>query len=437
MGEDGGKKKGKFAAWIIIGMTMFATQFGAGNLIFPPFLGRDTGTAWPVGFFAFAIMDVILSGIGILAVSINRQGDVNGILGKIGKTPATIMLTLIILCIGPGLAIPRTAATSYEMGIHKMFPGLPLWAFGLVFFAVVIVCVMKPSRVVDIVGRFLTPILLAFMLFMIVMGIVNPLGEPVKIEGIVPFKDGIINGYQTMDGLGCVLAALIGITAMASYGYTTKREQLQVFTGAMPVAQGLLLIVYGGLAVLGASVSGNPDFAGLEQAPLLVKITDTLLGSIGVYVLALIVLLACLTTAIGLVMVAGNHFEELTHGKVGYKTVILIVVVVSYLLSNFGLAKIISIAVPILSTLYPPMIVLVIMAYFDRIIKRDHIAAVAAYVAFAYALCETLHSLGLPLGFVTMLPFAEMGLGWILPAVLGGIVGAFIPGKRWDADDVK
>lgn len=432
MKEEDGKRKSKRTAIIIIGMTMFATQFGAGNVIFPTYLGRNTGTDWLIGFFAFMLMDVGLAAAAVLSIVVNRKRDTYGVLGKIGDVPSKVMLTLIILCIGPCLAIPRTAATTYELGVHEVFPNLPLWVFGLIFFAIVTVCTIKPSRVVDIVGNYLTPILLIFMLILIIVGIVHPLGEPAKLNGINAFRDGIVNGYQTMDGLGGVLTGLIGITAMASYGYVTKKEQLQIMTGSVPIAQALLIIVYGGLTIVGTTVSGLPEFAGLDQAPLLVKITNSLLGSVAVYALGLIVLLACLTTAIGLTMVAGNHFEELSHGKISYKKVVAIVIVVSYLFSNFGLTKIISIAVPILSTLYPPVVVLVIMAFFDRKIKRDQIAAGAAYVAFAYALCETLNSLGLPLGFVTKLPFAAMGLGWIVPAVIGGIIAAVIPGKRWD-----
>lgn len=437
MKEKEGKRKSRKAAIVIIGMTMFATQFGAGNVIFPTYLGQSTGTDWLIGFLAFMLMDVGLAAAAILSIVVNRKQDTYGVLGKIGKVPSKVMLTLIILCIGPCLAIPRTAATTYELGVHELFPELPLWAFGLIFFAIVLICSIKPSRVVDIVGNYLTPILLIFMLVLIVAGLVRPLGEPAKLEGINAFRDGIVNGYQTMDGLGGVLTGMIGISAMASYGYATKKEQLQVMSGSVPIAQMLLIIVYGGLTAVGATVSGLSEFSGLDQALLLVKITNSLLGSFAIYALGLIVLLACLTTAIGLTMVAGNHFEELSRGKISYKKVVWIIIAVSYLFSNFGLTKIISIAVPILSTLYPPVVVLVIMAFFDRKIKRDHIAAGAAYTALAYALCETLNTFGLPFGFVSKLPFSEVGLGWIVPAVIGGVIAAAIPGKRWDLTELQ
>lgn len=141
-----------------MGLALFATQFGAGNLIFPPFLGRDTGSSWFIGFIGFFLMDVGLAVAAIISVVANKKGTMDGVTEKMGKIPGKIMVTAIIVCLGPLIAIPRTAATTYEMGIKELIPGLPLWLFGLIFYGISLLLVIRPAKVVDIIGNYLTPI---------------------------------------------------------------------------------------------------------------------------------------------------------------------------------------------------------------------------------------------------------------------------------------
>lgn len=418
------------ATTISMGLALFAAQFGAGNLIFPPFLGRNTGSGWLVGFLGFFIMDVGLAAAAVLSVVANRKGSIDGVVGKMGNKAGKIMMIVIILCLGPGVCIPRTAATTYEMGVHLLMPWLPQWVFSAIFFGATLALVIRPTKVVDIIGNILTPILLAVMVFLIILGIVHPISSPVAIPDSVPIHDGILNGYQTLDGLGGVLMTLMLITAAAGHGFTDKKDVTKLIAGADTISAVLLALVYGGLTYLGATVSGIKAFAGLEQAPLLIAITNKLMGGYGVIALTVIILMACLTTAIGLSSVAGNYFEEASEGKLKYKPVVITVIAVSFAMSNFGLSTIISVAAPILGILYPPLIVLVIMAFFDRKITNDRIAGCAAYFALFASVIETVSLPGTLGSIVAAMPFAEYGLGWILPAVVGGVVGAFIPAKK-------
>lgn len=421
------RQKSRISATICMGLALFATQFGAGNLIFPPFLGRGTGSDWVTGFLGFLIMDVGLAAAAVLSVVVNKKGTVDGVVGKMGPRAGKVLLTTIILCLGPCVCIPRTAATSYELGLKTMLPGVPLWLYGAFFFGITLFLVIRPSKVVDIIARYLTPLLLAVMVILIVLGILNPIGEAVPAADVVPFAQGVQSGYQTLDGIGGVLMTMMLLNAALGYGFKDKRDVSRMVAGADLISAVLLSLVYGGLSYLGSTVSGIEAFAGLDQAPLMVAITYHLMGDVGVYALSAIVILACLTTALGLSAVVGDYFDELSGGRLKYKHVVIAALAASYAMSNFGLSRIISIAGPVLEILYPPLIVLVIGAFFERISTNHHIIKFAAYAALLTSIVATAGGLlGISTGFLNALPLSDLGLGWVAPAAAAGIIGAFV-----------
>lgn len=430
--KDNSKPKTKGPIIVTMGLALFATQFGAGNLIFPPFLGQQTGSNWLVGFVGFFIMDVGLAALAIYSVVANREGTVDGVTNKIGTIPGKVFVSIILLLLGPIICIPRTSATTYEMGIKGLLPGVPLWAFSLMFFAVTAILALNPSGVVDVIGKFLTPLLLLVMVILIVLGIFNPIGAPIGTKDLVPFQTGIVNGYQTLDGIGGVTVTIILIVAAKKYGFTEKKDVKQLVAGADIISTVLLGLVYGGLTFLGASTSSDSHFAGLAQAPLLIAITNRLLGGWGVIALAIIILLACLTTSIGLSSVIGDYFSGLSNGKVSYRTVILITIGFSFFMSNLGLDKIIALAAPILSAFYPPLIVLVIFAVLDNWITSKYVGGIAAYAAFITSLLSVLNGFGLPFGFVSDLPLTKLALGWVVPALVGAVIGGIYSATRKD-----
>ena len=428
--KDNSKPKAKGPIIITMGLALFATQFGAGNLIFPPFLGRETGSNWLIGFAGFFIMDVGLAALAIYSVVANREGTVDGVTNKLGAIPGKAFVSIILLLLGPIICIPRTSATTYEMGIKGLLPGVPLWAFSLLFFIVTAVLALNPSGVVDIIGKFLTPLLLLVMIVLIVLGIVNPIGAPIATKDLVPFQTGITNGYQTLDGIGGVTVTIILIVAAKKYGYTERNELKKLVAGADIISATLLGLVYGGLSYLGASTASDSHFDGLAQAPLLIAITNKLLGGWGVIALAIIILLACLTTSIGLSSVIGDYFAGLSNGKVSYRTVVLVTIVFSFFMSNLGLDKIIALAAPILSAFYPPLIVLVIFALLDKWITSKYVGGIAAYTVFFTSLLSVLHGFGLPFDFIKLLPFTKLELGWVVPAIVGALIGFIYSATR-------
>ena len=421
--KDNSKPRAKRPIIITMGLALFATQFGAGNLIFPPFLGRETGSNWLIGFAGFFIMDVGLAALAIYSVVANKEGTVDGVTNKLGAIPSKIFVSIILLLLGPIICIPRTSATTYEMGIKGFLPGVPLWAFSLVFFIVTAVLALNPSGVVDVIGKFLTPVLLLVMVILIILGIVNPIGAPIATKDLIPFQTGITNGYQTLDGIGGVTITIILIVAAKKYGFTERNEVKKLVAGADIISATLLGLVYGGLSFLGASTASDSHFDGLAQAPLLIAITNKLLGGWGVIALAIIILLACLTTSIGLSSVIGDYFSGLSNGKFSYRTVVLVTIGFSFFMSNLGLDKIIALAAPILSAFYPPLIVLVIFALLDRWITSKYVGGIAAYTVFFTSLLSVLNGFGLPFEFIKLLPFTKLELGWVVPAIVGALIG--------------
>lgn len=420
------RKKTNLGDIAVIGLALFAMFFGAGNLIFPPYLGTNAGSEWFSGFLCFFVADVGLALVAILSMIKSGDVSIQGITGKLGSAPSVVINTLIVLCIGPFLAIPRTAATTFEMGVLPLFPFINSWVFGLIFFGLVLLFTIRPSGVVDVIGKFLTPALVLCLVGMIVIGFLHPIGDISDAAKFETVKEGIMAGYQTMDVMAAMVFIIIIISAARSKGYTKTKDTMNVVIKSSVFAAALLFIVYGGLAFLGATTSAG-GFEQYNQTGLVVAITQSLVGSYGVLVLAIIVFFACLTTAIGLVSSCASYFEELTKGKLSYKTVVLAVVAFSYVVSNFGISTIISIAAPLLSLLYPVVLVMIFLNFFSSRIRNYNIYVFAAAFALLASAAEVLTGFGLPLDFIHKLPFGSFQCGWILPAVIGGMIGKLLP----------
>lgn len=423
------KKQFKPKDMLVIGAALFAMFFGAGNLIFPPLLGQQTGTSWLIGFLFFFIFDVGLALVAILALINKNEYSITGLTGPMGKVPGAVIGTIGALCIGPFLAIPRTAATTYEVGVAPLFPGFNTWIFSAVFFAIVLVLTIRPSKVVDIVGQFLTPVLVIFLLIMIIVGIVNPLG-PIELDSTVnAVKEGTYNGYQTLDVIASMIFIIIIANSARDKGYTDQASLAGATIRSSVVAAIGLLIIYGGLTYLGATTGTLADYQGLDQTTLLVTITKGLFGNTGVILLGIIVLFACWTTAIGLTSAVSEYFVELSGGKLKYKTLVIIIVIFSWVISNAGVSTIIQFSAPLLNLIYPGLLVLIILAFFHKKIKNNNVYRLAAYFGMITSALEILAGFGLPTGFVSVLPLSDMGFAWIIPAIVGAIIGKFIPSK--------
>lgn len=414
---------------IVVGFALFAMFFGAGNLIFPPFLGVISGQEWITGFGAFILADVGLSLLAIIAAA-KCKGDVNLVLGRPGKKLAIILGSAIMICLGPLLAIPRTAATTFEMGISPLSSNVNQVLFSIIFFAIAFILTIKPSKVIDIIGQFLTPALLIALTFLIVKGVMTPLGDispnPL-VENV--FAEGIKQGYQTMDPLGAVALSSVIIISLANKGYKDEKQKVKLTIKAGLVAAAGLVLVYGGLTYLGATLS---KLYGIDvsQTSLMVEITSQLLGNTGKVILAIIVTLACLTTAVGLTSATAQFFDSMTNGKLKYEVVVTVVCIFSAIVSNFGVSTIIQFSAPVLDMIYPATIVLVIMTLFGNKIKSNNAFKGATYMALFISVLTVINNQTGSLVFVSKLPLASLGFNWVVPVIVAGLIGNFIPSKN-------
>lgn len=418
----------KFNDVLVIGLALFAMFFGAGNLIFPTYIGLLSGDKWFISLMGFLLTGIGLPLVGIIVMSKN-DGDFEKFAGKVGVNFSKILGIVIMLAIGPLLAIPRTGATTYEMGVKPLFPNVSPILATSIFFAINLYFVINPSSVIDKIGKILTPILLVMLSIIIVKGIITPIGE-LKVTAIEnPFSRAFIEGYQTMDALASTVFAGIVIASVVSKGYKDKKDQIKLTVLSGAIAALGLLLVYGGLMYLGATTSKiyNQEIA---KTALTIEITQRLLGNFGKIALAVAVTFACLTTSVGLTATAGEFFSKLTKNKVTYKAVVILVTVFSAIVSNFGVEKIVKIAVPLLVTVYPVVIVLIALNIFDDFIKNKNSYKGAVYVTLLLSIVDGISAIGINLSklqnILSRLPFAKAGFGWILPAMLGLLISSAI-----------
>ena len=410
---------------IVVGFALFSMFFGAGNVVFPPYLGMEAGPQWLAGFSAYFIADIGLALLGMFALL--RVGSSEAVTLRVGKVPSEILMCAIILCIGPMVAIPRTSATTFEMAIAPNLSGVSPVLFSVLFFAVILALCIKESAVVDIVGKVLTPLLLLGLFAIIVKGIVTPLGEIAALPQIANVAvTGIKAGYQTMDALAALPFGIIVLQSVTAKGYDSGKKQFRVVSGAAVLAGVLLLAVYMGLAYLGATVSAQYTGA-IGRAQLIMAIVEALMGKVGMILFGVVVGLACVTTAIALTSSAAAYFAELCRGKVSYKAFVIAICVFSAVVSNLGLDRIVAVAAPVLDVIYPPTLVLIFISLLmprvpDRVSRGAVIGAL-----ITSALC-TLTAHGVRIPFVASLPLYDLGLSWLLPAAVFGLAASLLPG---------
>ena len=408
---------------LLTGFALFAMLFGAGNLIFPPMLGYETNSSWISTMLAFTITGVGFPFLGILSVSIVGNG-IKDFANRVSPTFSKIFAIISILAIGPMLAIPRTGATAYEITfLHNgMNNTMYKYIYLICYFGIVILFSLRASKVIERVGKILTPILLLLLFLIIVKGIFFS-GLSIKPD-IYPhaFKKGFLEGYQTMDTIASIAYAGIILKAIKNGRNLTQKQEFSFLIKAGLVAILSLALIYGGFALVGAKM--HSVLVTNDKIELLVKTTSYLLGNYGNLVLAICVAGACLTTAIGLVATVGEFFSSITSFK--YEKIVIFTVIISFLLSILGVERIIRISVPILVFIYPVMISLIILNLFGKYIKNDYVYKGVVLFTGIIGLIESLASIGITNTYTNsvleILPFSDYGLTWLFPGLIGYIL---------------
>lgn len=423
-------KKQSLIQTFVLGFAVFAIFFGAGNLIFPPYLGLESGRSWFPGFMAFSIVDIGMAVVTVIAI-IRGGGEAVSLFTHLGKRIALILTGIAIICVGPLIAIPRTCSTTFDMSISNLFPGVNSVVFSIIYFVIVLILALRPSKIVDIIGRFLTPALLISMLILIVKNLIDPIGVIKPGIGAAAMKEGFMQGYQTLDVLGAIAITSVIVASLRDKNITEKEAMTRSASYASLIAAIGLFITYAGLCYLGATASSMYTTADFTQPELIVTLSQSVLGYAGYVVLAVMVLFACLTTAIGLVSATSDYLSGITKNRIPYRVWAVIICIFDAVVANMGTAAIISTAAPILNLIYPLVLTQVILHYCEKWIKSDAIYRGAAIGALLCSTLSLLDDLLIHNGFMKQIPMAQIGLEWILFAVAGMIIGyALSKGKK-------
>lgn len=409
---------------IVVGFALFAMFFGAGNVVFPPYIGMHAGEQWANGFLFYFIADIGLALVAMFAIL--HAGGADNITGRIGHVASKVLMCAVILCIGPMVAIPRTAATTLEMSVTPFFSGISPVVFSIIFFAVILLLSIKQSAVIDIVGKILTPALLIGLLVLIVKGFVSPIGDIVDtgVSASEVTVNGIKSGYQTMDVLAAMAFGIIILSSADEKGYTDSKSAAKMIGIAAALSGVLLLIVYFGLTYLGATAS-TVFPTDISRANLVIGIVEQLLGKAGLIIFAIVIALACITTAVALVSSAASFFAKLANDKISYSVFVVVICVSSAVISNLGLDMIIAIATPVLDIVYPPMLVLILLSWFgDKLHKSVYVSSVAGSLIASVLATAELYGMNIPV--IDSLPLASLGLGWLTPAAVFGLVAYLV-----------
>ena len=412
---------------VAVSVMLFALFFGAGNLIFPPFLGQNAGENTFVAMVGFLATAVVLPVLGVVVVA--RFDGLEKLGQQVGKKFALVFTLLIYLSIGPGLGIPRAASVPFEMAVAPYLPEesnvtLFMLAYSFVFFMVALWLCMNPGKLVDRIGKGLTPALLTLMtilfLCFLFKGNVEVAATQPEYAG-APLLKGFTEGYNTMDTIAALNFGLVIATTLGTFGLTEKKDKMRYTVIAGVCAGTILTLVYAMLSYMGMCSSGVYDIQD-NGAWTLRCIVTQVFGAPGAVLLAAIFTLACLTTCVGLINSISQYFSTL-FTKVSYRTWVYVITFFSFLVCNLGLNMILSISVPVLNAIYPVSIVLILLGLSHNLWKNNRFAypltvGGVAVVSVLFALGDV----GVPLGAVAdmlhKLPLYGLGFGWVPVAVV-------------------
>lgn len=408
---------------LALGFMTFALFLGAGNIIFPPSAGLAAGeNIWP------AAIGFLLTGVGLPLLTVVALARVGGgmdrLTAPLGRSAGLVLAVAVYLAIGPLFATPRTAVVSFEMGIAPITgnSAVPLFAYTAAFFAATLFLVLTPGQLVNRVGKFITPVLLAALLVLGGAALFAPAGEiGVTAESYRsgPLLKGFLEGYLTMDTLGALVFGIVIATAIRDRGVSEPAliTRYSIIAGAIAAVG--LSIVYLALFYLGATSQG---IAGDAQngVQILTTYVQHTFGTPGSLLLAVVITLACLTTAVGLTTACGEFFSQLL--PVSYRTVVVAFTLFSLLVANQGLTQLISVSVPVLVGLYPLAIMLVALSLLDRFwLSPSRVVVPVMAVTLVFGIVDGLAAAGfngLVPDLFTELPLAAQSMGWLVPVIV-------------------
>ncbi len=410
----------------LVSFMLFSLFFGAGNLIFPPFLGQNAGAHSVPALIGFLITGVILPVLGVIVVA--QADGLDQLAGRVGKSFSIVFTLLIYLSIGPGLGIPRAASVPFEMAVAPYLPEqtnmtLFMVLYSLVFFLIAGWLALNPKKLVQRIGTYLTPSLLILLAILfgnfMFRGKVD-IAPAQQAYQQAPFLQGFVEGYKTMDTIAALNFGLVIAITLRAFGVDTKKTVVGYTVKAGIFAGLILATVYVMLTIMGCYSSGVYPVQG-NGAWTLRCIVAQLFGEPGAILLAAIFTLACLTTCVGLITSISQFFAGL-FVKISYRTYVLLITGFSFLVCNMGLNMILSISVPVLDAIYPVAIMLIVLGLLDHYLQNNPyiypctIGGVGV-VSVLFALEGIKVRIPGVSAVLHMMPFYKLGFGWVTVAV--------------------
>ncbi|MBI0110939.1 branched-chain amino acid transport system II carrier protein [Lactobacillus sp. W8093] len=428
--------------YLVVASLLFGLFFGAGNLIFPIHLGQMAGANWLVATLGFLVTAVLLPLLSVLAISVTHAKGVYDIGLPLGSTFALVFMILIHLTIGPLFGTPRTASISFKVGIEPMLPQsmaqIGLLIFSTIFFVCAFVVAYEESNILTSIGKVLNPLFLLLLFIVFLMGFFSPMGRASAQKVTLayqqaPFFNGFLQGYNTMDALAGLAFGVTVVTAVRQMGKTTAKSNAKVTAKAGILATLTIGVIYVALIWLGATTLQHYRIAA-DGGTTFNQIVTYYLGNVGHALLASLITVTCLTTAVGLIAAFAQDFHR-SFPKVSYHTWLFLMTLASFLTANFGLDTIIAWSTPMLMFLYPFAMVLILLSITANLFNKDRVVyfwtvlftLVPAFLdmiaAFPPVVSQSSWALALKGVQMKYLPFAAIGMDWIIPALLGLVIG--------------
>ncbi|CAM2809498.1 branched-chain amino acid transport system II carrier protein [Shewanella amazonensis] len=433
-------KQMSFSDTLSLGFMTFAFFLGAGNLIFPPFAGMLAGENMPLAMMGFLVTAVGMPLVGLIAVA-KTQGRVMAYLPAVAATALAVAIYIII---GPAFAAPRTGLVAFEIGA-KPFLGdtsavLALGSislnvaqliFTLGFFAVTMLLALFPGKLMDSVGKVLTPVLMVLLLSLAISVIMLPSGDtsaPVGDYASSPLIKGVIEGYNTMDTLASLMFGMLIIDLLRKKGVDAPADQTRALVRAAFIAASGLAFVYISLFFLGAT-AGDIAQGAENGGQILTRYVDREFGTLGALLLSTVVSLACLTTAVGLVSACSDYFNEL-FPRIKYRQFVILFSIICAVVANVGLTQLISVSIPVLVSVYPVVIALVAVTFMTQYLPNPKVShRLVLAVALLFGAIDGLKAAGVNMESLSFMPLYAEGMAWLLPTAVTMVICLFI-GKR-------
>ena len=425
---------------ILVAGTLFGMFFGAGNLIFPVHLGQIAGYNVVPAMIGFIITAVGIPILGVAAIGNTHSDGLQALSTKVGKCYGYVFTCLLYLTIGPFFAIPRCATTSFTTGIAPMLgdgvsEALVLFIFSLIFFAIVLFLSLRPQGITVWIGKIINPIFLIFLASLVFAALRNPSTAVASVQPEAAYESNalfsaFIEGYGTMDAIAGLAFGIVVIDIIRSMGVQDDGAIAKDVLSSGMLTGILMAIIYVATILMGTQSRGLFEIS--ENGGIaLAQISGHYLGAAGSIVLAITITFACLKTSIGLVTSCADAFARMFPKGFSYKTWAIIFSVFSFVVSNFGLSKIINYSLPVLMFLYPLAITLIVLALCGKLFDHDKAVyvSVTAFtcVAALFDLFKTLPADLQPTALVELgrkiLPWFDLNLGWVVPAVIGFVIG--------------